>query len=103
MSSVRSVTQTDSRSQFHVPNSAAYTYSLTDSTISNTTRQFRVPLDTLRERSGDEKSIPVVIRKAVEYLEADGLEVVGIFRRAPNNTKVHAIKRSFDEGGWLVM
>ena len=94
MSQIRSVAKTDSRSMFHVP--PASPISTTDSTSSNSTRQFGVPLSTLEERGCGE--VPLVIRKCAEYLEKEGLEVMGIFRRAPNNVKVQAIKKRFDLG-----
>ena len=43
-----------------------------------------------------------MVQRAVEYLEKEGLTVMGIFRRAPNNVKVKAIKRRFDQGDWWV-
>ncbi len=98
MSAIRNVARTDSRSMFHVPKTAAQSFSATDSTVPDSTRQFGVPLQDLIKRYGGSEALPPVIRKCTEFLEKDGLEVMGIFRRAPNNTKVHAIKRRFDMG-----
>lgn len=47
-----------------------------------------------------EEFVPAVLRSCVEYLEGEGLEVMGIFRRAPNNVKCRMIKRQFDFGGY---
>ncbi len=46
----------------------------------------------------DGVKIPRVVQKCTEYLELNGLEVMGIFRRAPNNVKVHTLKRLVDQG-----
>lgn len=104
MSQIRNVAKTDSRSQFHVPAAAttANTRSTTDSSSPDSTRQFGVSLHDLQMRERGE--LPLVIRKCTEYLEREGLEVVGIFRRAPNNVKVRTIKRKFDLGGsvWVM-
>ena len=97
MSSIRNVARTDSRSMFHIPNTAAYSYSTTDNTIPDSTRQFGVSLNKLK-KDKSEDSLPLVIKKCTEYIENNGLEVTGIFRRAPNNAKIHAIKRRFDLG-----
>jgi Rho GTPase-activating protein 1 len=65
-----------------------------------TTQQFGVSLAQLKEWNGggDEEFIPRVIKSCVEYLEKEGLTVLGIFRRAPNNVKVRALKKQFDQG-----
>lgn len=97
MSQIRDVVKTDSRSLFHVP-AASSGNSSTEDSLSDSTQQFGVSLNKLRERSGEVDFFPVVIRKCVGYLEKEGLEVMGIFRRAPNNTKCRLIKRQFDSG-----
>ena len=89
------MTRTDSRSMFHfLPASSAY--SSTDNATPESTQQFGVSLRSLEER--EKEKVPMVVRKCVEYLEKEGLEVTGIFHRAPNNVKVRAIKRQFDLG-----
>lgn len=50
----------------------------------------------LKEKSGEE--IPHVMRLCVEYLEANGLDTVGIFRRAPSNYTMQQIKLSLNTG-----
>ena len=50
----------------------------------------------LKERSGEE--IPHVMRVCVEYLEANGLETVGIFRRTPSNYTIQQIKAQLNQG-----
>ena len=64
------------------------------------TQQFGVPLSDLIKR--DDVKIPRVVQTCVEYLEANGLDVMGIFRRAPNNVKMHSLKRSIDQGELVV-
>ena len=94
MSQIHNVVKTDSRSMFHVP--VATSLKPTGNASANSTNQFGVSLQTLLERDCGE--LPLVIRKCTEYLEQEGLEVVGIFRRAPNNVKVRAIKKQLDQG-----
>ncbi len=98
MSQIRNVAKTDSRSMFHVPASPSTRKHSTAGSAAppSSTQQFGVSLSTLEERGNGE--LPLVIRACTEYLEKEGLEVMGIFRRAPNNVKVRAIKKRFDLG-----
>ena len=80
---------------FHVSVPATGATKAANSTAS--TQQFGVSLQALLER--DKGDLPLVIRKCTEYLEKEGLEVTGIFRRAPNNVKVRGIKQQLNEGG----
>lgn len=99
MSQIRNVTHTESRSMFHV-SATSPAYPPADSgSAPDSTRQFGVHLSKLKERSGEgEGFLPLVIKSCVEFLEKEGVTVVGIFRRAPNNVKVRVVKRQFDLG-----
>ena len=61
------------------------------------TKQFGVPLERLRERNGGDP-VPPVLRQCVEFIERSGMEVEGVFRRAPNTNTMHQIKKKFDLG-----
>lgn len=96
MSSIRPVVQSESRSTFHLTNSISQQYKSTNHTVPSATRQFGVSLQTMADRDG--VGLPLVIRSCTEHLESSGLDVMGIFRRAPNNVALHAVKRRFDLG-----
>ena len=83
---------TQSRSVFHVSSSA----DLPSHALSNPNKQYGVPLADLVKRDGVE--IPRVVEKCVCFLEQNGLEVEGIFRRTPNNVRLHATKKQVDMG-----
>jgi len=51
----------------------------------------------LQERNGGDP-IPVVVRSCVEYLEQEGLEVEGIFRRTTGQGSVKLAKSQLNEG-----
>lgn len=102
---MRAVTQSESRSVFHVP-STPTTKSNFDSIdedfeIIVSTKQFGVPLERLRERNGGDP-IPQVLRQCVEFVQRTGMEVEGVFRRAPNTITMHQIKKKFDQGTYMV-
>lgn len=100
MSQIRNVTHTESRSLFHVP-ATSPTPPPMDSGAGDTTRQFGVHLSQLKDHGGGGAGqffLPLVVKSCVEYLEKEGLTVMGIFRRAPNNVKVRVVKRQFDLG-----
>ena len=61
------------------------------------TKQFGVPLERLKERNGGDP-IPAVLKQCVEFVEGMGMNVEGIFRRAPNTVTMHQIKKKFDQG-----
>lgn len=84
---VRRVVQTDSRSVFHTP---------LPSGGETDTRQFGISLERLMARTGD--PIPVVLRVCIGFLEENGMDVLGIFRRTPSNVMVNTIKKRFDSG-----
>lgn len=58
---------------------------------------FRMPLDTLAERDGC--MVPVFVRKAVDYLMANGLEEVGLLRLSGNQSEMNRMRVGFDNGG----
>ncbi|XP_065909987.1 rho GTPase-activating protein 1-like [Dysidea avara] len=72
-------------------------YSALDESATNTTQQFGVPLSVLQERNGGDP-IPLVVRSCVEYLEQEGLEVEGIFRRTTGQGSVRRTKSLLNEG-----
>ena len=97
---VRAVTHTESRSVFHVPATptAANEFDpYEDYEVIVSTKQFGVPLERLRERNGGDP-IPPVLRQCVDFVEKVGMNVEGIFRRAPNTVTMHQIKKKFDQG-----
>lgn len=95
---VRDVTHTDSRSVFHVPTSPTQFGGLDEEfEVIVSTKQFGVPLERLKERNGGDP-IPFVLRCCVEFVEQTGMEVEGVFRRAPNTVTMHQIKKKFDLG-----
>jgi len=51
----------------------------------------------LQERNGGDP-IPMVVRTCVEYLEQEGLEVEGIFRRTTGQGAVKQAKIDLNEG-----
>ena len=58
---------------------------------------FGVPLVDLVAQ--EETNIPWIIRKAVEYIEAEGLGVEGIYRVNGNAKTIEALRASFDTIG----
>ena len=96
MSSIRTVVHSESRSTFHLTNNSSQQRKATNNPPPDATRQFGISLKTMEERNG--VGLPLVITKCTEHLEKTGLDVVGIFRRAPNNAYLHAVKRRFDLG-----
>jgi len=62
----------------------------------NPYKQYGVPLADLVRRDG--VKIPRVVEKCVNFLGENGLEVEGIFRRTPNNARLHAVKKQLDMG-----
>lgn len=54
-------------------------------------------LNSLQERNGGDP-IPLVVRSCVEYLEQEGLEVEGIFRRTTGQGAVKQTKIKLNEG-----
>jgi len=42
--------------------------------------------------------LPLVVKTCVEYLEVNGIEVEGLFRRSPAVTALKDIQTRFDEG-----
>ena len=97
---VRDVTHSESRSVFHVPSTPTSVTSATfdeDFEVIVSTKQFGVPLERLRERNrGD--PIPHVLRQCMDFIEKMGMEVEGVFRRAPNTITMHQIEKQFDQG-----
>lgn len=88
---------------FHV--SIPSSMNTTSSTPEPSTRQFGVHLSKLRDRSiggGEGHFLPLVVKNCVEFLETEGLPIVGIFRRAPNNVKVRLVKKRLDQGEYYV-
>ena len=55
----------------------------------------------LQERNGGDP-IPLVVRSCVEYLEQEGLEVEGIFRRTTGQGSVRRTKSLLNEGEFSV-
>ena len=95
---VRDVTHSESRSVFHVPTTpTGYNNAYEDFEVIVATKQFGVPLERLRERNGGDP-VPPVLRQCVEFIERCGMEVEGVFRRAPNTNTMHQIKKKFDLG-----
>ncbi|XP_064396567.1 rho GTPase-activating protein 8-like isoform X2 [Halichondria panicea] len=89
---IRDVTKLESRSVFHVPVSA-----VNSPPPPLDTQQFGVPLDDLRVRyNGD--PVPPVLKMCVHAIEEKGMDVMGIFRRAPNNSTLHKVKDMFNRG-----
>ena len=94
------VTHSESRSVFHVPSTPTSATSANfdeDFEVIVSTKQFGVPLERLRERN-DGNPIPPVLRQCVDFVQRMGLEVEGVFRRAPNTITMHQIKNQFDHG-----
>lgn len=62
------------------------------------TQQFKVTLQFIKEHNNGD-SIPLVVRKCVEYLQnPDILETEGLFRRSANAATVKEIQNAFNEG-----
>ena len=100
---VRDVTHSESRSVFHVPSTPTTTTPdpyYEDFEVIVSTKQFGVPLERLRERNGGDP-IPQVLRQCVEFVQRMGMEVEGVFRRAPNTITMHQIKKQFDQGTYI--
>ena len=99
---MRDVTHTESRSTFHVPATpTTLDGAYDDYEVIVSTKQFGVPLERLKERNGGDP-IPPVLRQCVEFVESVGMNVEGIFRRAPNTVTMHQIKKKFDHGKSLL-
>ena len=96
---MRDVTHSESRSVFHVPTAptAEYNNAYDDFEVIVSTKQFGVPLERLRERH-DGDAIPPVLRQCVEFVQSKGMEIEGVFRRAPNTVTMHQMKKKFDQG-----
>ena len=95
------VTHSESRSVFHVPSTPTSATFDEDFEVIVSTKQFGVPLERLRERN-DGDPIPPVLRQCIDFLQRMGLEVEGVFRRAPNTITMHQIKKQFDQGEELI-
>ncbi|XP_048040881.1 rho GTPase-activating protein 1 isoform X1 [Megalobrama amblycephala] len=61
-------------------------------------QQFGVPLSELRHRAADSEGIPLVMRDTVGYLQENGLQTEGIFRRSANVSLVKDIKQKYNSG-----
>ncbi|KAI9140696.1 divergent CRAL/TRIO domain-containing protein [Paraphysoderma sedebokerense] len=65
--------------------------------VAATSGQYGVPLDQLMGPKG-EKGIPSAIRICVEFLEKEGIEVEGIFRRSPSSAELKVVKADLNNG-----
>ena len=59
---------------------------------------FGVPLETSVERSKchDDIRLPVVVRECVDYIEAEGLTVEGIYRSSGVKSKIAKLKAAYN-------
>ncbi|CAG8545146.1 12996_t:CDS:2 [Funneliformis caledonium] len=63
----------------------------------NKNLMFGVPLEVLMGSEG-ENGLPRVVRDCVSYLRAEGLTVVGVFRRSPGSILLRQAKEAYDRG-----
>uniref|UniRef100_A0A8B9H2U8 Rho GTPase activating protein 1 n=1 Tax=Astyanax mexicanus TaxID=7994 RepID=A0A8B9H2U8_ASTMX len=61
-------------------------------------QQFGVPLSVLRDRGADADGIPLVIRDTISFLQEQGLQTEGIFRRSANVSLVKNIQLKYNSG-----
>lgn len=61
-------------------------------------QQFGVPLLILRERGANAEGIPLVMFQTIGFLQENGLQTEGIFRRSANVFQVKEIKQKYNSG-----
>uniref|UniRef100_A0AAR2KI48 Rho-GAP domain-containing protein n=1 Tax=Pygocentrus nattereri TaxID=42514 RepID=A0AAR2KI48_PYGNA len=61
-------------------------------------QQFGVPLSVLRDRGADSEGIPLVMRDTISFLQEQGLQTEGIFRRSANVSLVKNIQHKYNSG-----
>lgn len=63
-------------------------------------RQFGVELSQL---TTDDRAVPLVVEKLINYIEIHGLYTEGIYRKSGSTNKIKELKMGLDTGEWGVL
>lgn len=62
-------------------------------------RQFGVEVSRL---TNDERTVPLVVEKLINYIEMHGLYTEGIYRKSGSTNKIKELKQGLDTGNFLL-